>query len=50
MNMDNRNRLYSLSFILVDAVASVYYSYVGVSIVIDVHLLDRAIYVLIPIV
>ena len=50
MNMDNRNRLYSLSFILVDAVASVYYSYVGVLVVINVHLLDRAIYVLIPIV
>ena len=50
MNMDNRNRLYKLSFMLVDAVASVYYSYVGVLVVIDVHLLDRAIYVLIPIV
>ena len=51
MSIDNRNRLYKLSFIiLVDTVASVYYSYIGVLVVIDVHLLDRAIYVLIPIV
>ena len=50
MSIDNRNRLYKLSFILVDTVASVYYSYIGVLVVIDVYLLDRAIYVLIPIV